>query len=172
MKGALRYAILVAIVLLLIVVAGLVLGGIFGQYLNILYIALIVVAFFSVLSTALLIYAVIKLIQIILLVREEIRPLLMSMQETVGVAKETAEAVKDTAQHAGKAAGTLVGATRLTKEYAVSPPVQAAALVLAGRQMVKVFFGKGHVRTRAEERRRRQTVILQRENVESAGGGE
>jgi hypothetical protein len=172
MKGALRYAIIVAIVLALILTAGLVLGGIFGQYLNILYIALMVVAFFAVVSTALLIYAVIKLIQIIMLVREEVRPLLMSMHETVGVAKETAEAVKETAQYAGKAAGTLAGTTRLTKEYAVSPPIQAAAVVLASRQMVKVFFGKGHVRTRAEERRRRQTEILQREQAETVGGGE
>lgn len=172
MKGALWYAIIVAIVLALILTAGLVLGGIFGQYLNILYIALIVVAFFSVLSTALLIYAVIKLIQTIILVHDEIQPLLASMQETVGVAKETAEVVKETAQHAGKAAGTLAGATRLTTDYAVAPPIRVAAIILASRQMMQVFFGKGRVRTRAEERKRHQEELLRQQSAETIGGGE
>ncbi|MGH2505914.1 MAG: hypothetical protein ACRDHZ_00610 [Ktedonobacteraceae bacterium] len=167
MKSALRYTIIVAIVLVLLLVASLVLAGIFGQFLNVLYIALIVLAVFSLLSTALLIYAVIKLIQTIILVHDEVQPLLASMQETVGMAKETAVVVKETAQYAGKAAGTLASATRLTKDYAITPPVRAAALILAGRQMMKIFFGSGHVRSRAEERRLRQEELLRRE---SAGG--
>ncbi len=172
MKRALRVILIVGIVLGILGVAGLIVAGVAGQLLDVLYIALILLALFSLFSTTLLVYAIMKLIQMIMLVREEIRPLLNSMQETVGVAKETAEAVKETAQHAGKAAGTLASATRLTKAYAVTPPVQAAAMVLAGRQMVKVFFGKGHTRTRAEVRRRRQMENLQQEIVETVGGGE
>lgn len=172
MKSALWYMLIVALVLTLIVVAGLVLAGIFGQFLNVLYIALIVLAGFSLIATALFMYAMFKLLQMILLIREEIRPLLHAMQETIGVAKDTAEVVKETAQHAGQAAGTLASATRLTKEYAVSPPIQAAALLLASRQMVKVFFGRGHVRTRTEERKQRQLAMLQQEYAETAEGGE
>lgn len=169
MKSALRYVKIIGIVLVVLLIAGLVFAGMKGQLLNVLYIALVFLAFFSLLSTALLIYAIVKLIQTILVVRDEMKPLLNSVQDTLGVAKETVEAVKETAQHAGKTAGTLASAARITKDYAVSPPIRAAALVLAGRQMVKVFMGKGHTRTRAEERRRRQTEILQAEII---SGGE
>jgi hypothetical protein len=92
--------------------------------------------------------------------------------ETVDVAKETAEAVKETAQHAGKTVGTVAGTARLTRDYAIAPAVRATALMLAGRQMVRVFTGKGHVRSRAEERRRRQAELLRTEMVDLAGGGE
>lgn len=172
MQSALRYVKIVGIVLAVLLIAGLVIAGIFGQLLNVLYITLILLAFFSLLSTALLIYAVLKLIQTITLVRDEMKPLLNSVMETVGVAKETAEAMKETAQHAGKTVGTVASTARLTKDYAVAPAVRATALVVAGQQMVKVFTGKGHVRTRAEERRRRQTELLRLETVDLAGGGE
>ena len=169
MKRALRVVLIVAIILVVVFFVGLIVAAKFGRLLDVLYVALMLLALFSLFSTALLIYAIMKLIQMIMLVRSEIRPLLNSMQETVGVAKETAEAVKETAQHAGKAAGTLAGATRLTREYAITPPVRAVALAMAGRQMVRVFLGKGHVRTRSEERKRRQMEMLEAEMV---GGGE
>lgn len=167
MKRALRYVKIVGLVLLIALVAGLIFAGVKGQLLNVLYIVLIFLAFFSLLSTALLIYAIVMLIQTIMLVRDEMKPLLISVQETVGVAKETVEVVKETAQYAGHTAGTLASTARLTKDYAVAPAVRVAALGLAGRQMARVFFGKGHARNRAEERRRRQAEML-----ETAGGGE
>jgi hypothetical protein len=172
MQSALRYMKIVGIVLAVLLIAGLIIAGIFGQLLNVLYITLILLAFFSLLSTALLIYAVIKLIQTILLVRDEMKPLLTSVTETVDVAKETAEAVKETARYAGQTVGTVASTVRLTKDYAVAPAVRATALVLAGQQMFKVFTGKGRVRTRAEERRRRQSELLQMETADFASGGE
>jgi hypothetical protein len=172
MQSALRYVKIVGVVLFVLLVAGLIAAGVLGQLLNVLYITLILLAFFSLLSTALLIYAVAKLIQTILLVRDEMKPLLNSVMETVDVAKETAEAVKETAQHAGKTVGTVAGTARLTRDYAVAPAVRATALMLAGRQMIRVFTGKGHVRSRAEERRRQQAELLRTEMVDLAGGGE
>lgn len=173
MKRALRYVQIVSIVLFALLVAGLVIAGVAGQLLNVLYIALIILAFFSLLSTALLIYAVVALIRTILIVRDEMKPLLTSVQETLGVAKETVSAVRETAQSAGKTAGTLASTARLTKEYAIAPTVRATALVLAGREMLQIFAGKGHTRNRAEERKRRQTRILRETEVyENAGGGQ
>ena len=172
MQSALRYVKIVGIVLAILLIGGLIAAGILGQLLTLLYITLIILAFFSLLSTALLIYAVVMLIRTILLVRDEMKPLLNSVMETVGVAKETAEAVKETAQHAGRTVSTVAGTARLTKDYAVAPAVRATALVLAGREMIKVFTGKGHVRTRAEERRRRQAELLQAEALETFGGGD
>jgi hypothetical protein len=88
------------------------------------------------------------------------------------VAKETAEAVKETAQHAGKTAGTLASTARLTKDYAVAPTVRATALVLAGREVTRIFLGRGRARTRAEERRRRQEELLRAEAVDTVMGGQ
>lgn len=172
MKRALQIVKYVGIGLLILLIAGLVYAGITGQLLNVLYVVLIFLAFFSLLSTALLIYAIVMLIQTIVVVRDEMKPLLISVQETVGVAKETVEAVKETAQYAGKTAGTVASTARLTRDYAVAPTVQAAALLLTGREMIKVFAGKGRTRSRAEERRRKQTKNLQEaEMFESTGGG-
>src|SRR5690242_19777460 len=114
MQKALRYVKIVGIVLAILLVGGLVAAGIFGQLLTMLYIILIILAFFSLLSTALLIYAVVMLIRTILLVRDEVKPLLNSVLETVGVAKETATAMKETAQQAGKTVGTVASTARLT----------------------------------------------------------
>lgn len=172
MQRALRYVKIVGIVLVILLVAGLIIAGLFGRLLDVLYVTLIILAFFSLLATALLIYAIVMLTQTILLVREEMKPLLRSVTETVGVAKETAEVVKETAQHAGQTAGTLASTARLTREYAVAPTVRAAALVMAGREMTKVFLGKGRTRTRAEERRRRQEELLRAEMMETTGGGQ
>jgi hypothetical protein len=173
MKRALRYVLIVGIILVVLAIVGLIVAGIFGQLLNVLYIALIVLAFFSLLSTALLIYAILMLIQTIMVVRNEMRPLLASVQETVGIAKETVETVKETAQHAGQTAGTLATTARLTKDYAVAPTVRAASLVLAGREMVQIFVGKGRTRNRAEERKQRQTKMLREaEMLEAASGGQ
>jgi hypothetical protein len=172
MQRALRYVKIAGIALVILLVAGLIIAGLFGKLLDVLYITLIVLAFLSLLSTALLIYAVVVLIQTIFLVRDEMKPLLQSVMETVGVAKETAEVVKETAQHAGQTASTLAGTARLTREYAIAPTVRAAALVLAGREMTRVFLGKGRTRTRAEERRRKQEELLRTETVETVGGGQ
>lgn len=171
MRRALRVVSLIVAILLILIIVGLVFAGLNGQLLNVLYVVLMILALFSLFSTALLIYAIVKLIQTILLVREEMRPLFASVNETVGVAKETAEAVMETAQHAGRAAGTLAGATRLTREYALAPAVRVVALAMGGRQMVRVLFGKGQTRKRAEERKRRQAEMISMEMAQ-AGEGE
>ncbi len=171
MKRVLQFAKIIGIILALLLVIGLALAARTGQLLNVLYVALIFLAFFSLLSTALLIYATVMFIQTIKVVRDEMKPLMLSVQETVGVAKETVEAVKETAHHAGQTAGTLASTARLTRDYAVAPTVRAAALVLAGREMARVFAGKGRARTRMEERQRRQEQLLREAELAETGGG-
>ncbi len=70
MQGVLRYVKIAGIALAILLVAGLILAGIFGRLLDVLYITLILLAFFSLFATALLIYAVVLLTQTILLVRD------------------------------------------------------------------------------------------------------
>jgi hypothetical protein len=172
MRSVLRWLKIGSIVLVIGLIAVLIIAFKTEHLLDVLYVTLIVLAFFSLFSTALLIYAVMVLTRTIGQVREEMKPLLASVSETVGVAKETAVVVKETAQHAGKTAGTLASTARLTKDYAVAPTVRAAALMLAGREMTRIFLGRGKARARFEERKRKQEDLLRAEAAEAAGGGQ
>src|SRR5260370_23958540 len=111
MQKATRYAIIAAIVLLVLLIAGFVLAGIFGVLLDVLYIALITLAFFALVSTALLIYALLMLIRTITTVRNELKPLIASVQHTVGSVstsvEETTEAVEEKAENPRQTPTTL-----------------------------------------------------------------
>ncbi|MBA2287425.1 MAG: hypothetical protein H0W02_18285, partial [Ktedonobacteraceae bacterium] len=104
-------------------------------------------------ATALLIVATLTLIRTITTVRDEVKPLLASVQETVGV-------VKDTARTAGQTVTTIGSTAQLTRDFAIAPGVQTAALLVASQRVLSVFLGKGHVRKRAEERRQQQLEAI------------
>ena len=139
--------------ILLIIVAGV----ITRDMKDVVYVSLIIVALLTLAVTVLQIIAILRLIGTISTVRDEMKPLLASVQETVGV-------VKDTARSAGQTAAAIGTAARFTSDFAVGPSVRAAALLIAARHVIRVFVGKGHVRSRADERRKRQ--------MEAAVGGE
>jgi hypothetical protein len=157
MKGATRYAIIAAVVLVLLVI-GIIVAAIFGVLLDVLYIFLMLLAALMVMATLLQVYSVLVLIQTITSVRNEIKPLLASVQETVGI-------VRDTAKTAGHSVSTIGTTTQFASEFAVGPSVRAAAAVIAAQQMFRVFLGKGHAASRAEQRKRQQMEA-------GAGGGE
>jgi hypothetical protein len=162
MQRAKRMATISGIVVLILLVAGFILAGIFGFLLDVLYIFLIILAALSLISTGFLIYAILMLIQSITTVRNELKPLIASVQETVGI-------VKDTAKTAGQTATTIGSTAQLTKEFAVGPSVRAAATVLAGQQMVRVFVGKGKTKSRYEQRRKQQREAM---DAAAAAGGQ
>jgi hypothetical protein len=152
MKRFIPYAIVAGVVLVLIIVA-IVLSAIFNWLLNLLYIFLILLAVLMLTATGLQVFSIFLLIRTIFMVRDEMKPLLQSVQETLGI-------VKDTAKTAGHTVSTIGTATQLTSEFAVGPGVKAAAAVLAGQQMFRVFLGKGKVRSRADQRRKQQQDAL------------
>ena len=158
MKGALRSALIATGVVLVLAIALIVVAAIFQFLLDLLYITLIILAAFSLISTGFLIYTMILLIQSIMTVRDEMKPLLASVQETVGIVKDTAK----TAEHT---ASTIGSTAQLTKEFAVAPSIRAVAAVVAAQQTLRVFMGKGRVRSRSEERRKQQMEAI-------AAGGE
>lgn len=171
MKRARRYLLIGGVVALVLLIAGFIIAGIFGVLLDVLYIALIILAFFSLISTAVLIYALLMLIGTISTVRNEMKPLIDSVQETVGVVRgsvqETMDTVKETAKSAGRTANAIGSTARLTREFAIGPSVRLVALIVAGQQILRVFLGRGHARKRLEERRQEQMELLN-----AAGGGE
>lgn len=170
MKKARNYLLIASISVFVLLVAGFILAGIFNVLLDVLYISLIVLAAFSLISTAMLIYLLLSVIRTVTTVRNEMKPLLDSVNETVtsvrGSMQETLESVKGTAKSAGETASTI-GATARVTSLAVKPAVRVAALVLASREMVRIFFGKGQTRRRYEERRAQQMELMN-----AAGGGE
>lgn len=149
MQSAKRYAIIVAIVVVVLFVVGLVLAAIFHVLLDVVYIALMVLAILLILAVLFQIYWIIMLIRTITTVRDEMKPLLASVQETVGV-------VKDTARTAGHTVSTIGATTQLAREIALQPSVRATAAVVAAQQMIRVFLGSGQTKKRAEARRRQQ----------------
>jgi methyl-accepting chemotaxis protein len=170
MKKARNYLLIVSVVVLVLLIAGFILAGIFGLLLNMLYIALIVLAAFSLISTAMLIYLLLTLISTVTTVRNELKPLVESVNQTVssvkGSMEETLATVKDTAKSASHTASTISTTARLA-EQSVGPTVRVAALVMAGQQAARVFVGRGKTRKRYEERRKQQLEML-----DGASGGE
>lgn len=164
MKKAKNYLIIAGIGVLVILVVGLVLAGIFNKLTDVLYIFLIILAAFSLFSTAMLIYLLFTLLRTITMVRDEMKPLLGSVQESVnsvkGSMEETLDVVKDTAKSASQTASTISSTARLTSEFGIAPGVRAASAVLAANQVARVFMGKGRTRHRYEERRKKQMELM------------
>ncbi|HEV2582575.1 MAG TPA: hypothetical protein VGT44_17085 [Ktedonobacteraceae bacterium] len=163
MKKARNYLLIVSVSVLILLVAGFILAGIFDKLLDVLYISLIVLAAFSLISTALLVYLLLSLIRTVMTVSAEMKPLLESVNQTVstvrGSMEDTLETVKDTARSASQTVSTVGATARLTNQ-AVGPTVRVAALVVAGREAVRIFVGKGHTRRRYEERRKEQMEMM------------
>jgi len=148
MQGATRYAIIAGVVLVLLIV-GIILAGIFGVLLEVLYIFLMLLAALLIAATLFQVYWIIMLIRTVATVRSEVQPLLNSMQQTVSI-------VQDTAKTAGHTAATIGSVSQFARDFALGPTVRVAASVVAGLQMINVFFGKGAPRRRADERRKQQ----------------
>ncbi|MBA2286429.1 MAG: hypothetical protein H0W02_13180 [Ktedonobacteraceae bacterium] len=153
MQGAKRWLIIIGIGVAVLLVIGIIIAALTDTWLDILYVALIVLAAFTLVATGLLIVAALTLIRTITMVRDEVKPLLASVQETVGV-------VKDTARTAGQTVTTIGSTAQLTRDFAIAPGVQTAALLVAGQRVLSVFLGKGHVRKRSEERRQQQLEAI------------
>jgi hypothetical protein len=153
MKSTLRIIGIVAGVLAVVFLALIIWTAIIGQLLSFLYIVLIVLAFLMLVSTGCLIFAVFNLIGTITTVRNEMKPLLASVQQTVGI-------VQETARTAGKTATTISGTAQLASQFAVRPSIRAAAFVVAGQEVLRVFTGRGRPRSRMEERRKQQMEAI------------
>ncbi len=160
-----RYVILISAVVLAIMITGFILARIFGVLLPVFYISIIVLASLLIISTVLLIYALLTALRTFATVTDEINPLLMSLQHSVAMItqslEETTEVVKDTTKSASQTATTISSTTRMATQYAVGPSVRAVGLLVGGQQMMRVFLGKGRARRRYEERRQQQLDLIE-----------
>src|SRR6266853_469741 len=160
-----RYVILISSVILALMIAGFVVARIFSVLLPVFYVSIIVLASLLIISTVLLIYALLTALRTFATVTDEINPLLLSLQHSVEMitqsVEETTEVVKDTTKSASQTATTISSTTRLATQYAVGPSVRAVGVLVGGQQMLRIFFGKGNARRRYEERRQQQLELIE-----------
>ncbi len=97
MQKAKRYLLIAGIVVAVLLIVGIIFAAIYNAWLVILYISLIIVAAITLVVAALQIYTIVMLIRTISTVRDELKPLLASVQETVGVVQATARSAGQTA---------------------------------------------------------------------------
>lgn len=154
MRTAKRFVLIVLVILGILLVVGLTLAAIFHALQDVLYVFLIILALLMVGATLFQIYSIMELIRTIKNVRDEMKPLVASVQETVSI-------MKDTAQTAGHTVSTIGQTTKLTSQFALAPIIHTVASLVAVQGMARVFLGKGHVRTRAERRREQQLEAMQ-----------
>jgi len=153
MKSTLRNAIIIAVIVLILLFIGFILAAVYDVVLDVLYVFLIVLAAIAITSTAYLIYSIMLLNQTIITLRDEMRPLIVSVTQTADIVKGTAKSV-------GQTATAISSTAELTSEFALDPSIRATSAVVAGQQMIRVFFGRGRVRRRAERRRQEPLEAL------------
>jgi hypothetical protein len=153
MQAAKQFALIVSVILVILLVVGLILAATFKVLTDVLYVFLIILAILMIGATLFQIYSIMALIRTIRTVRDEMHPLVVSVQETVGIMKETA-------QTAGHTVSTIGQTTKLTSEFVLAPVIQTVASVVAVRGMMRVFLGKGHTRSRAERRYEQQLEAM------------
>ena len=156
--------IIISILIVALLITGFIFARIFGVLLPVFYISIIVLASLLIISTVLLIYALLTALRTFATVTDEINPLLTSLQHSVEMltqsVEETTEVVKDTTKSASQTATTISSTTRMATQYAVGPSVRAVGFLAGGQQMMRVFLGKGHARRRYEERRQQQLELI------------
>jgi methyl-accepting chemotaxis protein len=157
--------VLIGVAVLASMIIGFVVARLFGVLLQVFYITLIILASLLMFSTVLLIYALFRALDTFTIASDEINPMITSLQHTVEMitqsVEETTEAVKDTTKSASQTATTISSTARLATEYAVAPTVRAVGFLVSGQQILRVFLGKGHARSRYEERRQQQLELIE-----------
>lgn len=160
-----RYVIFISAAVLALMITGFIFARIFGVLLPVFYISIIVLASLLIISTVLLIYALLTALRTFATVTDEINPLLMSLQHSVEMitqsVEETTDVVKDTTKSASQTATTISSTTRMATQYAVGPSVRAVGFLVGGQQMLRVFLGKGRARHRYEDRRQQQLELIE-----------
>jgi hypothetical protein len=164
-----RYVILIASVILALMIIGFAIARIFGVLLPVFYVAIIVLASLLIISTVMLIYALLTALRTLAAMRDEVNPMLLSLQHTVEKVSEsvdeTTEAVKDTAKSATQTATTVSSTVQLATQYTAVPTVRAVGVLVGGQQMLRVFLGKGNARRRYEERRQQQLELIELNSI-------
>lgn len=115
-----------------------VLATIFGWWPVVLDIVLVVAALLSAVLLGALVYAVLRLTRTVVDIKNEIMPVLNSLQTTSNAAREAA---------------------KTATAFGVDPAVRTAGMIAGAGQVASVVLGRGHTAKRAEQRQKRRVEI-------------
>jgi methyl-accepting chemotaxis protein len=159
-----RYVIIISSAVLALMIIGFIFARVFGVLLPVFYVAIIVLASLLIISTVMLIYALLTALRTFAAVSDEVNPMLTSLQHSVEMisqsVEETTEVVKDTTKSASQTVTTISSTTRMATQYAAGPSVRTVGFLVGGQQMLRVFVGKGRARRRYEDRRQQQLDLI------------
>jgi len=120
-------------------VAAFVFVSLFGEWANVRDGVLIMLAIMIIAAMGLMMFSIYVLTSIVLAVRSEILPVLESLKDTTTTVRET---------------------TRLASDFAISPGVRTASMLIGATQMTGILFGRGKAYKRAQRREQRRQELL------------
>lgn len=126
------------IVAVVLAIAFFVLATVFGWWPVVLDIVLVFAALLSAVLLGALVYAVFKLTNTVVDVKNEVMPVLNSLQTTSNAAREAA---------------------KTATAFGVDPAVRTASMIAGAGQVASVVLGRGHVAKRSEQRQKRRVEI-------------
>lgn len=132
------WVVIAGIAAVILIIAFFVLATIFGWWPVVLDIVLVVAAVLSGVLLGALVYAVLKLTRTVIEIRNEVMPVLNSLQTTSNAAREAA---------------------KTATAFGVDPAVRTAGMIAGAGQVASVVLGRGQAVKRSEQRQRRRAEI-------------
>ncbi len=133
-----RPILIVAIALVVVAIAFFVGATIFGWWPVVLDIVLVGAALLSGVLLGALVYAVLKLTSTVVDIKNEVMPVLNSLQTTTNAAREAA---------------------KTATAFGVDPAVRTAGMIAGAGQVASVVLGRGQALKRSEQRQKRRLEI-------------
>lgn len=138
MENIPRPVLIGAIVAVLLAIAFFVLATVFGWWPVVLDIVLVGAALLSAVLLGALVYAVLKLTSTVVDIKNEVMPVLNSLQTTTNAAREAA---------------------KTATAFGVDPAVRTAGMIAGAGQVASVVLGRGQALKRSEQRQKRRMEI-------------
>ncbi len=138
MENIPRPVLIGAIVAVVLAIAFFVVATVFGWWPVVLDIVLVGAALLSGVLLGALVYAVLKLTSTVVDIKNEVMPVLNSLQTTTNAAREAA---------------------KTATAFGVDPAVRTAGMIAGAGQVASVVLGRGQVLKRSEQRQKRRMEI-------------
>ena len=133
-----RWVLIACAVVAVVAVVFFVVATIRGWWPVVLDIVLVIAALLSAVLLGALVYAVLKLTRTVVDIKNEIMPVLNSLQTTSNATREAA---------------------KTATAFGVDPAVRTAGMIAGAGQIASVMLGRGHTAKRSEQRQRRRIEI-------------
>jgi hypothetical protein len=129
-------------------VAAFVFISLYGEWANVRDGFLIMLAIMILIASGLMLFSVYVLTSMVLALRSEIIPILEALKDTTTTVRET---------------------TKLASDFAISPGVRTASMLIGAQQMASILLGRGKAYKRAQRREQRRQELLAKGELNGHG---